>query len=98
GWGSKRLVPTTVPMATLDLPACLAAAQTAARQAAVILESWRARFSVREKGRADLVTEADVASQKAVREFLLGRFPDHDFLGEEGDRLPPPTLPSPAAG
>src|SRR6185503_9904346 len=31
----------------------------------------------------DLVTEADLASQKAIREVLLGTFPDHDFLGEE---------------
>jgi myo-inositol-1(or 4)-monophosphatase len=66
-----------------DLPAYLEAAQTAARRGADILESWRAKFSVREKGRADLVTEADVASQQAVRDYLLGRFPDHDFLGEE---------------
>jgi myo-inositol-1(or 4)-monophosphatase len=77
-------------MTTADLPACLDAAQTAARRAADILESWRARFSVREKGRADLVTEADVASQQAVRDYLLGRFPGHDFLGEEGDRKPRP--------
>jgi myo-inositol-1(or 4)-monophosphatase len=84
-------------MTTSDLLACLTVAQDAARKAADILESWRARFSVREKGRADLVTEADVASQLAVREHLLGRFPDHNFLGEEGDRRPnrgsggPPT-------
>jgi myo-inositol-1(or 4)-monophosphatase len=77
-------MPTSMP--TPDLPAWLDAAQTAARKAADILESWRARFSVREKGRADLVTEADVASQVAVREYLLARFPDHGFLGEEGDR------------
>jgi myo-inositol-1(or 4)-monophosphatase len=82
-------------MTTPDLAACLAAAQTAARRAADVLESWRARFSVREKGRADLVTEADVASQKAVRESLLGRFPDHDFLGEESDRRPRPTADGP---
>src|SRR5262249_42899818 len=79
-------------MSTPDLPTYLTAAQTAARRAANILESWRARFSVREKGRADLVTEADIASQQAVREFLLGTFPDHDFLGEEGDRGPRPGL------
>jgi myo-inositol-1(or 4)-monophosphatase len=61
----------------------LAGAVEAAKRGAAILESWRSKFSVREKGRADLVTEADVASQKAVREYLLGRFPDHQFLGEE---------------
>lgn len=59
------------------------AADEAARIGAAILEEWRTRFSVREKAHADLVTEADHASQKAIREYLLGRFPDHAFLGEE---------------
>jgi myo-inositol-1(or 4)-monophosphatase len=72
-----------ITMNSVDLASYLDAAQVAARRAAGILESWRSRFSVREKGRADLVTEADVASQQAVREELLGRYPDHDFLGEE---------------
>ncbi len=82
-------------MTITDLTPCLTAAENAARTAAAVLESWRARFSVREKGRADLVTEADVAAQQAARDSLLGRFPDHDFLGEEGDRRPPPGQRSP---
>jgi myo-inositol-1(or 4)-monophosphatase len=72
-------------MITAELSAWLNAAQTAARRAAAVLESWRFRFNVREKGRADLVTDADLASQQAVRDELLGRFPDHGFLGEEGE-------------
>jgi myo-inositol-1(or 4)-monophosphatase len=58
-------------------------AEEAARVGATILENWRTRFSVREKAHADLVTEADHASQSAIRDFLLNRFPDHAFLGEE---------------
>jgi myo-inositol-1(or 4)-monophosphatase len=61
----------------------LSAAIEAARAGAAELERWRGKFSIREKGRADLVTEADVASQKLVKEILLGRFPDHLFIGEE---------------
>lgn len=61
----------------------LAAATEAARRGAAQLESWRHRFAVREKFRADLVTDADNASQAAVKDYLLGRFPDHLFLGEE---------------
>lgn len=61
----------------------LDAACQAARCGAAVLEDWRARFSVREKGRSDLVTEADLGSQRAVREYLVGRFPDHGFVGEE---------------
>src|SRR6476469_3110221 len=60
----------------------LSAAEDSARLGGAILEEWRGRFSAREKAHADLVTEADHASQKAVRSFLLTRFPDHAFLGE----------------
>ncbi len=61
----------------------LDAAKEAARRAAVVIEEWRPRFQVREKGRFDLVTDADVASQQAIQHYLAGRFPKHDFLGEE---------------
>ncbi len=71
---------------TLDhsrLPEYLQTAVEAARRGAEVLESWRTRFSVREKARADLVTEADQASQDLIKAHLLGRYPDHRFLGEE---------------
>src|SRR5262245_26846887 len=67
-----------------DLTSYREAACEAARRAAFVLAQWREKFEVREKGRADLVTDADVASQQAIREYLLGRFPSHAFLGEEG--------------
>ena len=69
----------------LDLADCLAAAKDAARRAAEVLEKWRKRFRVREKGRHDLVTDADLESQQVVRDYLGGRFPGHAFMGEEGD-------------
>jgi myo-inositol-1(or 4)-monophosphatase len=56
----------------------------AARRGAAVLAQWRAKFQVREKGRADLVTDADLGSQQAIRSYLLERFPGHAFLGEEG--------------
>jgi len=61
----------------------LSAAVDAARRGALELERWRAKFSVREKSRADLVTDADHASQRIIKEALLAAFPDHHFLGEE---------------
>ena len=67
------------------------AASQAAREAGGILTEWAGRFTVREKGRADLVTEADHAAQAAIHKLLRGRFPDHGFLGEEG-------LEEPASG
>lgn len=48
-----------------------------------VLQEWIGRFSVREKSRANLVTEADEASQSAIVGHLQSAFPDHGFLGEE---------------
>lgn len=59
------------------------AAIEAAVRGAAELERWRGTFTVREKSRADLVTDADIASQNAIKAYLLERFPDHQFLGEE---------------
>ena len=70
-------------MATDALSDYLDAATEAARLGAAVLEDWRTRFQVREKGRYDLVTEADVGSQNAIKAYILKRFPGHAFVGEE---------------
>jgi myo-inositol-1(or 4)-monophosphatase len=62
----------------------LAPAEEAARAAGRVLQDWAGRFTVSEKGPADLVTEADVASQAIIHQILSARFPDHAYLGEEG--------------
>lgn len=66
--------------------------EQAARRGGAALLEWVDRFAVREKGPSDLVTEADLASQQAIKEVLLGTFPDHAFLGEE-DIEPPLDRP-----
>ena len=76
--------------------AFLDAAKQAALRAAEVLEFWRRKFQVKEKGRFDLVTDADVASQRAIQEYLSSLFPDHAFLGEEegaGKSRPGPDAP-----
>lgn len=62
----------------------LQTAQEAARIGGRILQQWQTKFTAREKSPANLVTEADLASQEAIYEFIQNRFPDHKFLGEEG--------------
>ncbi|MSR31294.1 MAG: inositol monophosphatase [Gemmataceae bacterium] len=72
------------------------AACEAARKAGDLILSMRKKFQVREKGRFDLVTDADTASQKLIREHLMALFPDHGFLGEEdgkGEQEPSPGSP-----
>lgn len=44
---------------------------------------WRDRFQAWEKAPRDLVTEADLASERVIRSVVLGAFPDHGFIGEE---------------
>jgi myo-inositol-1(or 4)-monophosphatase len=61
------------------------AAETAARAGGEVLRDWRGRFGISKKGPKDLVTEADIAAQRTIREILLGRFPEHGFIGEEGE-------------
>lgn len=62
----------------------LQTAQEAAQIGGRILQQWQTKFTAREKSPANLVTEADLASQTAIHEFIQNRFPDHKFLGEEG--------------
>jgi myo-inositol-1(or 4)-monophosphatase len=49
-----------------------------------VLVNWTGRFDVWEKGPSDLVSEADLASQEAIRGMLLVDFPRHAFVSEEG--------------
>jgi myo-inositol-1(or 4)-monophosphatase len=80
-------------MSAESLGEYLEAARAAALRAATVLEDWRSRFRVAEKARFDLVTDADVASQRAIQAYLLERFPGHGFLGEEegGAKSRPPA-------
>jgi myo-inositol-1(or 4)-monophosphatase len=55
----------------------------AARAGGDVLQQWVHRFTVREKGPANLVTEADLASQETIVGVIQSRFSDHGFLGEE---------------
>lgn len=60
-----------------------------AREAGALLKDYfdrRVGFEL--KGTADLVTEADRASEKLVVERLRKEFPDHGIVGEEGANYP----------
>ena len=65
------------------MPDYMTVCEQAARAAGATLLDWVGKFSVREKGRTDLVTEADFASQETIRRIVLDAFPDHSLLGEE---------------
>jgi len=56
----------------------------AAREAGAILrESAGRRFQVSHKGRINLVTEVDLASERHIKELIGARYPGHRILAEE---------------
>ena len=60
--------------------------QELAREAGALLMSYFGKVSIEYKGEADLVTQADRASEKLIVERIRRQWPDHDLLGEEGSR------------
>lgn len=63
----------------------LEVALSAARRAGEVLRAgFGAEHAIRYKGEVDLVTEVDEEAERAIREELLGAFPAHGMLAEEG--------------
>lgn len=60
--------------------------QQLAREAGALLMSYFGKVSIEYKGEADLVTQADRASEKLIAERIRRQWPDHDLIGEEGSR------------
>jgi len=61
----------------------LTAAEHAAKLGGAKLMKMMGTAKVSEKAPKDLVTEADLASQQAIENYLLEKFPDHILVGEE---------------
>lgn len=56
----------------------------AAREGGAILDRFfREGFGVRSKGGPDLVTDADIASERRIVDIIHTAFPNHAILGEE---------------
>jgi myo-inositol-1(or 4)-monophosphatase len=62
---------------------CLETCDAAARAGGRELLDRQGKFQAREKAPADLVTDADEASQDAIQRVIAARFPGHAFIGEE---------------
>jgi myo-inositol-1(or 4)-monophosphatase len=59
------------------------AVETALAAGAVLRERLSLDRTIDFKGAIDLVTDADRASEELVEAAIIGRFPDHRFVGEE---------------
>jgi myo-inositol-1(or 4)-monophosphatase len=76
---------TPGPPEDLSMSPLIELCERAARAGGKILLDYQHRVVGREKGPRDLVSEADLASQRAIQSILQAEFPSYDFLGEEDD-------------
>lgn len=71
---------------TEERQALLEVAETTAVAAGKLArERWHEPRDISQKGFRDLVTDVDIAAQKAITKDILLRFPTHGFLTEEED-------------
>jgi myo-inositol-1(or 4)-monophosphatase len=74
---------TTLPLSQSGKGA-LEVATEAVRQAGEILKAhFREKTQVKYKGRANIVTDIDLQSEKSLKSFLRAEYPDHSILSEE---------------
>ena len=74
----------TLPDPETEIGAALEVALAACDEAdALSLASFRRAIRIEAKPDASFVTEADTAVERAIRERIADRFPDHGLVGEE---------------
>ena len=74
----------TLPDPSTEIGAAVEAALAACDAAdAISLASFRGAMKIEAKPDATFVTEADTAVERAIRERITTRFPDHGLVGEE---------------
>lgn len=62
-------------------------AETAARSAGeFLLKRFRNSLRIEKKGEINLVTDVDRESERIIKGIILGKYPDHQFLAEEGEK------------
>ena len=78
-----------------DLPrsqsgqSALSVCETAARRAgALVMERFRSDVEVSLKGRANVVTDADLASERLILDYVTAEYPDFGILSEESAPVP----------
>ena len=69
---------------TSELESALSAAMKASE---VLRAGFGAEHAITYKGEVDFVTEVDKEAERVIREELLGTFPTHGMLAEEGGEL-----------
>jgi myo-inositol-1(or 4)-monophosphatase len=72
-----------MPLGDDSQRAATVAERVALEAGKLVMEGWRAGGKISRKGRFDLLTEYDLASENLIRERLSAEFPTHRIVGEE---------------
>lgn len=74
-----------LPIGTSGRDALEVAAEAARRAGAILRDGFTGQTAVQYKGKGNVVSEADLAADRAIRALLEAEFPDHGLLSEEGE-------------
>ena len=83
--------PDLPPAARTGRPAMDVAVEAAQVAGRIIQDRFLTSLDIRFKGRADIVTDVDLAAEKAVLELLQSEFPDFGVLAEESRPVETPS-------
>ena len=75
----------TLPVGTSGRDTLAVAAAAAQAAGAILRERFTGHTAVEYKGKGNVVSEADLAADRAIRELLRAEFPDHGQLSEESN-------------
>ena len=78
-----RPMPPDLPLSRSGHTAPEVARRCAQEGARIVMEGLGKAQDVRAKGRGNIVTAADLASERAIQEILAAEYPDHSILSEE---------------
>ena len=76
-----------IPDSSSGRPAREVALEAARLAGGIIKDRFQTTKDIRFKGRADIVTDVDLAVEKAVLELLRGEYPDFGVLAEESEPI-----------
>ena len=76
-------MPPDLPLSRSGRTAPEVARRCAQEGARIVMEGLGKAQDVRAKGRGNIVTAADLASERAIQEILAVEYPDHSVLSEE---------------
>ena len=78
---------TSIPLSRSGREAAVVAAEAAKKAGEVLRDHFREERQVQYKGRANIVTDADLRADKALKAFLQSEYPDHGIISEETEPL-----------